>query len=93
MRGSRRAPILDFDQIPVDWGDMRFLVRATAAAMRNHEALEDEDVPAGREALARRRSSSRAREELVRKRSARHRGSGGDRRASTACCSSRCVRS
>jgi FdhE protein len=36
------APILDFDQIPVDWGDMRFLVRATAAAMRNHEALEDE---------------------------------------------------
>ena len=36
------APILDFDQIPVDWGDMRFLVRATAAAMRHHEALEDE---------------------------------------------------
>jgi hypothetical protein len=38
-----RAPILDFEQIPVDWGDMRFLVRATAAAMRTHEALEDED--------------------------------------------------
>ncbi len=37
------APILDFDQIPVDWGDMRFLVRATAAAMRHHDALEDEE--------------------------------------------------
>ena len=61
------APILDFDQIPIDWGDMRFLVRATAAAMRNHEALEDEAIPAGGEALARRRSASRAREELVRR--------------------------
>src|SRR4029453_6356518 len=36
-------PILDFAQIPVDWGDMRFLVRSTAAAMRKHEALDDAD--------------------------------------------------
>src|SRR5687767_10203140 len=36
-------PILQFEQIPVDWGDMRFLVRATAAAMRTHDALEDAD--------------------------------------------------
>jgi formate dehydrogenase maturation protein FdhE len=37
------APILAFEHIPMDWGDLRFLVRATATAMRNHEALEDED--------------------------------------------------
>jgi FdhE protein len=36
-------PILAFDQIPIDWGDLRFLLRATAAAMRNHGALEEED--------------------------------------------------
>jgi FdhE protein len=36
------APILEFEQIPVDRGDMRFLVRATAAAMRHHDALEDD---------------------------------------------------
>jgi formate dehydrogenase maturation protein FdhE len=36
------APILEFEHIPVDRGDMRFLVRATAAAMRHHDALEDE---------------------------------------------------
>lgn len=36
-------PILSFDQIPIDWGDLRFLLRATAAAMRNHEALEEVD--------------------------------------------------
>jgi FdhE protein len=46
------APILDFEQIPVDWGDMRFLLRATAAAMRHHDALEDEDCRRA-EALAR----------------------------------------
>ena len=34
-------PILDFAQIPVDWGDMRFLVRSIAAAMRKHDALDD----------------------------------------------------
>jgi FdhE protein len=38
-----RAPILDFEQIPLDWGDLRFLLRATAAAMRNHDALDEAD--------------------------------------------------
>lgn len=37
-------PILRFEHIRVDWSDMRFLLRATAAAMRHHEALEDEDL-------------------------------------------------
>ena len=36
-------PILQFEQIPVDWGDMRFLLRATASAMRTHDALEEGD--------------------------------------------------
>jgi hypothetical protein len=35
------GPILQFDHLPVDWSDLRFLLRATATAMRNHEALED----------------------------------------------------
>jgi hypothetical protein len=37
------GPILKFEHLPIDWTDLRFLVRATATAMRNHEALEDED--------------------------------------------------
>ena len=37
------APILEFEQIPIDWGDLRFLVRATAEAMRKHEALDEAD--------------------------------------------------
>ena len=36
-------PVLAFDQIPIDWSDLRYLVRATADAMRKHDALEDED--------------------------------------------------
>lgn len=36
-------PILVFDQIPIDWSDLRYLVRATADAMRKHDALEDDD--------------------------------------------------
>jgi formate dehydrogenase maturation protein FdhE len=36
-------PILQFEHLPIDWGDLRFLLRATASAMRNHEALEDAD--------------------------------------------------
>src|SRR5689334_9572458 len=36
-------PILDFDQVPIDWSDLRFLVRSTADAMRTHEAIEQED--------------------------------------------------
>jgi hypothetical protein len=37
------GPILQFEHLPVDWSDMRFLLRATATAMRNHEALDDSD--------------------------------------------------
>ena len=36
-------PVLQFEHLPIDWGDLRFLLRATAAAMRNHDALEDAD--------------------------------------------------
>lgn len=37
------APILRFEHLPIEWGDLRFLLRATAAAMRSHEALEEAD--------------------------------------------------
>jgi FdhE protein len=37
------GPILQFEHLPVDWSDMRFLLRATATAMRKHEALDDAD--------------------------------------------------
>lgn len=37
------TPILTFDQVPVDWSDLRFLVRSTADAMRTHDAIEPED--------------------------------------------------
>jgi formate dehydrogenase maturation protein FdhE len=37
------TPILGFDQVPVDWSDLRFLVRSTADAMRTHEAIETDD--------------------------------------------------
>jgi hypothetical protein len=36
-------PILTFEQIPIDWSDLRFLVRSTADAMRTHDAIEAED--------------------------------------------------
>lgn len=36
-------PILSFDQVPIDWSDVRFLVRSTADAMRAHEAIEADD--------------------------------------------------
>ena len=39
-----KGPILQFEHLPIDWSDVRFLLRAAAAAMRNHEALEDRDV-------------------------------------------------
>lgn len=38
------GPILRFEQLAVDWSDMRFLLRATAAAMRTHDAIEDLDL-------------------------------------------------
>lgn len=37
------APILQFEQLPVEWGDFRFLLRATASAMRTHDALDETD--------------------------------------------------
>jgi FdhE protein len=36
-------PVLQFEHIPIEWGDLRFLLRATAAAMRSHDALDDGD--------------------------------------------------
>jgi formate dehydrogenase maturation protein FdhE len=37
------APILQFEQLPLDWGDFRFLLRATASAMRTHDAIDEAD--------------------------------------------------
>jgi formate dehydrogenase maturation protein FdhE len=38
------GPILRFDHLKIDWSDVRFLVRAVAAAMRTHEALDPADL-------------------------------------------------
>jgi len=38
------GPILKFDHLKIDWSDLRFLVRAVAAAMRTHEALDPVDL-------------------------------------------------
>lgn len=38
------GPILQFEHLPIEWSDVRFLLRATASAMRNQEAIEDADV-------------------------------------------------
>lgn len=38
------GPILRFEHLNIDWSDVRFLVRAAAAAMRTHEALEAADL-------------------------------------------------
>ncbi len=40
---ARGEPILRFDDVPIDWSDARFLVRATADAMRSHDAIEPDD--------------------------------------------------
>lgn len=40
---SKGSPFLQFEHLSVDWGDMRFLVRATASAMRTHDALDEAD--------------------------------------------------
>jgi formate dehydrogenase maturation protein FdhE len=37
------APVLRFEHLPIEWGDLRFLLRATAQAMRQHDALEEAD--------------------------------------------------
>jgi len=36
-------PILTFEQLPIDWSDLRFLIRSTAEAMRTHDAIEPGD--------------------------------------------------
>jgi formate dehydrogenase formation protein len=38
-----KAPILQFDHLTVDWSDVRFLLRATATAMRHHDAMDEAD--------------------------------------------------
>jgi FdhE protein len=40
---SDGTPILTFEQVPIDWTDLRFLVRSTADAMRTHEAIDPGD--------------------------------------------------
>jgi formate dehydrogenase maturation protein FdhE len=40
----RAGPILQFEHLKIDWNDVRFLVRAVAAAMRTHEALDLAEV-------------------------------------------------
>jgi FdhE protein len=37
------GPILQFEHLKIDWTDVRFLLRAAAAAMRTHEALDERD--------------------------------------------------
>lgn len=37
------GPILRFEHLPIDWSDVRFLLRATASAMRNQEAIDEVD--------------------------------------------------
>lgn len=37
------SPILTFEQVPIDWSDLRFMVRSTADAMRTHDAIEADD--------------------------------------------------
>jgi len=39
-----KGPILQFDQLPIEWSDVRFLLRATAQAMRKHEAVDEADL-------------------------------------------------
>jgi formate dehydrogenase maturation protein FdhE len=36
-------PMLHFENLPLDWGDVRFLLRSTASAMRTHDALDAAD--------------------------------------------------
>ena len=50
------GPILQFEHLSLDWGDLRFLLRATASAMRTHDAIDEEDF---RRAEALSRDSSR----------------------------------
>ena len=40
----KAGSILQFEHLKIDWSDIRFLVRAVAAAMRTHEALDPADL-------------------------------------------------
>ena len=86
------GPILQFDHLTIDWSDVRFLVRATAAAMRKHEALEDADL---RQIDVSRAtpSASRGRPGLVRRHRAVRRRCPPKSKAWRPCCSRRCGRS
>jgi len=37
------GPVLQFEHLPIDFGDLRFLLRAVASAMRTQEAIDDAD--------------------------------------------------
>ena len=37
------GPVLQFEHLPIDFGDLRFLLRAVASAMRSQEALDEGD--------------------------------------------------
>jgi formate dehydrogenase maturation protein FdhE len=38
------GPILQFEHLPIDWSDVRYLLRATASVMKSHDAIEEADV-------------------------------------------------
>jgi formate dehydrogenase maturation protein FdhE len=42
-RSAEGRPLLRFEQIPLEYSDVRYLIRETAALMRRHDALEEED--------------------------------------------------
>ena len=37
------GPVLQFEHLPVDWSDVRVLLRGVATAMRRHDALDEAD--------------------------------------------------
>jgi FdhE protein len=51
-RSADGRPLLRFEQIPFDYSDVRYLIRETAALLRRHDSLEEEDFRRA-EALAR----------------------------------------
>jgi Protein involved in formate dehydrogenase formation len=38
-----KPPVLRFEHLPLDWGDVRFVLRSTASAMRTHDAIDSGD--------------------------------------------------
>jgi formate dehydrogenase maturation protein FdhE len=37
-------PLLRFEHLPLNWSDFRFVLRETAATLRRHEAIEDDEA-------------------------------------------------